>query len=325
MEEDTKKKAKHDAKVILGRLSPTAQSFEPKAVSAGRQSPSLSATARPFSPLSASAQSFQPKISAAAHSFQPKTAHPIVDLSSEKHADNGIGGGDGGSGDEVKLYVGNLNYATDETRLREFFGAFGTVTDAFLPMERGHPRGFGFVTFASRNAAEEAISKMNQSQLDGRTIQVNESKPRMEGASNASRKAVVVEISSKKHAIVKAPAPAALPGMEYLVGVDDARMEAEKKARLEENKRAKEAKEEAKLAAEEKARQEEEEKAATRAAAAEAAAKQHAKLESCDAEAKKPVPDDDGDEMPGLDEMMAVLEMSKEDRQKKLDEMFGME
>ena len=50
-------------------------------------------------------------------------------------------------------------------------------------MERGtsRPRGFGFVTLATRGAAEDAISKMDQSQLDGRTIRVNESKPRGEG------------------------------------------------------------------------------------------------------------------------------------------------
>lgn len=50
----------------------------------------------------------------------------------------------------------------------------------FLPTERGtsRPRGFGFVTLATREAAEEAISKMDQSQLDGRTIRVNESRPK---------------------------------------------------------------------------------------------------------------------------------------------------
>ena len=50
-------------------------------------------------------------------------------------------------------------------------------------MERGtsRPRGFGFVTLADRSSAENAISKMDQSQLDGRTIRVNESKPRGEG------------------------------------------------------------------------------------------------------------------------------------------------
>ena len=64
--------------------------------------------------------------------------------------------------------------------MREEFGVFGEVTDVFLPMERGtsRPRGFGFVTLSTRAAAEQAISKMDQSQLDGRTIRVNESKPR---------------------------------------------------------------------------------------------------------------------------------------------------
>jgi nucleolin len=72
--------------------------------------------------------------------------------------------------------------ATDETRLREEFSQFGSVTEVFLPTERGtqRPRGFGFVTLATREAAEKAISKMDQAQLDGRTIRVNESRPKGE-------------------------------------------------------------------------------------------------------------------------------------------------
>ena len=56
-------------------------------------------------------------------------------------------------------------------------------------MERGtsRPRGFGFVTLATRAAAEDAISKMDQSQLDGRTVRVNESKPRGEGPADVGR------------------------------------------------------------------------------------------------------------------------------------------
>ena len=63
------------------------------------------------------------------------------------------------------------------------FGEFGTVTDVFLPKDRnsGRLRGFGFVSFADRQAAETAIEKMDQSQLDQRTIRVNESRPRGEG------------------------------------------------------------------------------------------------------------------------------------------------
>ncbi|OEU05789.1 RNA-binding region RNP-1, partial [Fragilariopsis cylindrus CCMP1102] len=80
------------------------------------------------------------------------------------------------------IYIHALFIATDEPRLRETFGEFGTVTDVFLPVERNtnRPRGFGFVTLSTRDAAEKAISKMDQAQLDGRTIRVNESRPKGE-------------------------------------------------------------------------------------------------------------------------------------------------
>jgi cold-inducible RNA-binding protein len=96
-------------------------------------------------------------------------------------ADQNGASGDG-EAEGIKLYVGNLDYATDEQRLRDEFGQFGTVTEVFLPIERGsnRPRGFGFVTLSTREAAEKAISKMDQSQLDGRTIRVNESRPKGE-------------------------------------------------------------------------------------------------------------------------------------------------
>merc|ERR1719223_1834452 len=111
--------------------------------------------------------------------------------------DGGSGGGDqnyGSNGnmggqEEVKLYVGNLDYDTNEDALRQEFGNFGEVTDVFLPMERGtqRPRGFGFVTLASRPAAEKAIAEMDQRELHGRTIRVNESKPRGEGPADQGR------------------------------------------------------------------------------------------------------------------------------------------
>ena len=72
--------------------------------------------------------------------------------------------------------------ATDENKLRDTFGGFGNVTDIFLPVHRdsGRPRGFGYVSFETRAAAEEAISKMDQTELDSRTIRVNESRPKGE-------------------------------------------------------------------------------------------------------------------------------------------------
>jgi len=108
---------------------------------------------------------------------------PADEAAAPAAAENGGGAAPaegGGSGEEVKLYIGNLDYATDEAKLREEFGQFGTVTDVFLPVERGtqRPRGFGFVTYSDRPSAENAISKMDQAQLDGRTIRVNESRPK---------------------------------------------------------------------------------------------------------------------------------------------------
>jgi len=96
--------------------------------------------------------------------------------SNRSNDDAGANGGE----EEVKLYIGNLDYSTDENVLRDAFSAHGTVSDVFLPMDRdtGRPRGFGFVTFTTRKSAEDAINKMDQQELAGRTIRVNESKPR---------------------------------------------------------------------------------------------------------------------------------------------------
>jgi len=82
--------------------------------------------------------------------------------------------------EEVKLYVGNLSYSTTEEKLREEFSKHGTITDIFLPTERGsgRPRGFGFVTMSTRASAEEAIKTLDQFELDGRPIKVNEPRPR---------------------------------------------------------------------------------------------------------------------------------------------------
>ena len=67
--------------------------------------------------------------------------------------------------------------------MRETFSPFGSVTDVFLPLERGSnkPRGFGFVTMATRASAQDAIEKMDNTELDGRTIRVNESRPKGSG------------------------------------------------------------------------------------------------------------------------------------------------
>lgn len=76
------------------------------------------------------------------------------------------------------LYVGNLAFSTTADDLRETFGQHGTVTSAQVVSDRetGRSRGFGFVEMA--DGGEAAIAALNNSQVGGRTLTVNEAKPR---------------------------------------------------------------------------------------------------------------------------------------------------
>jgi RNA recognition motif-containing protein len=78
----------------------------------------------------------------------------------------------------VKLFVGGLSFSTSNERLREAFAACGTVESASVVTDRdtGRSRGFGFVEMATNEEAEQAISKLNSTSLDGRTIQVEKAK-----------------------------------------------------------------------------------------------------------------------------------------------------
>src|SRR5688500_16319369 len=82
-----------------------------------------------------------------------------------------------------KLFVGGLSWGTDDNGLRQAFEQYGEVTDAKVIMDRdtGRSRGFGFVTLADDQAAEEAIEQMNGAQLDGRSIRVTEANERPAG------------------------------------------------------------------------------------------------------------------------------------------------
>ena len=80
-----------------------------------------------------------------------------------------------------KLFVGNMSWNTRNDGLRAAFEQFGEVIDAVVIMERDNPnrsRGFGFVEFANEEDADRAIAEMNETELDGRRIMVNEAKPR---------------------------------------------------------------------------------------------------------------------------------------------------
>ena len=78
-----------------------------------------------------------------------------------------------------KLYVGGLPYSVTEGRLQELFSAHGTVESANVISDKftGQSRGFGFVEMSSGGEAQRAIEALNGTQLDGRTLTVNEAKP----------------------------------------------------------------------------------------------------------------------------------------------------
>lgn len=74
-----------------------------------------------------------------------------------------------------KLFVGSLSWNTDDRGLHDAFAVHGEVTEAKVITDRdtGRSRGFGFVTYASDDAAEKAVAALNQTELDGRTIKVD--------------------------------------------------------------------------------------------------------------------------------------------------------
>ena len=79
-----------------------------------------------------------------------------------------------------KLYVGNLPFSITEDSLRDTFGQCGTVTDVMIALDRqtGRSRGFGFITLSSDEEANAAVEKFHGTDMDGRTVQVNEARPR---------------------------------------------------------------------------------------------------------------------------------------------------
>jgi RNA recognition motif-containing protein len=78
-----------------------------------------------------------------------------------------------------KVYVGGLPYSVTEGQLQEIFSAHGTVESANVIADKftGRSRGFGFVEMSSGSEAQKAIESLNGTQLDGRTLTVNEAKP----------------------------------------------------------------------------------------------------------------------------------------------------
>ncbi|PYR27547.1 MAG: RNA-binding protein [Acidobacteria bacterium] len=80
----------------------------------------------------------------------------------------------------VRLFVGNLSYATTEADLRSYFGAVGPPSQVVVPVDRetGRPRGFAFVEFTDRAHAEQAIQRFNGQIFNGRPLAVSEARAR---------------------------------------------------------------------------------------------------------------------------------------------------
>lgn len=84
----------------------------------------------------------------------------------------------------MKIYVGNMSFNTTQDALRDLFGQHGGVGEVAVVTDRetGRPRGFGFVTMDNDSEAQAAIGALNGTDLDGRTLTVNEAKPKPAGS-----------------------------------------------------------------------------------------------------------------------------------------------
>lgn len=80
----------------------------------------------------------------------------------------------------MNIYVGNLDYEVNETDLKEIFEEFGTIQEAKIIHDKmsGRSKGFGFVTMENREEANKAMEELNGSELENRTMVVNEARPK---------------------------------------------------------------------------------------------------------------------------------------------------
>jgi RNA recognition motif-containing protein len=83
----------------------------------------------------------------------------------------------------MNIYVGNLSYDVTEADLRHAFEPFGVVASVNIIQDKvsGQSKGFGFVEMSSTTEAQAAITGLNGQELKGRTLNVNEARPRTEG------------------------------------------------------------------------------------------------------------------------------------------------
>jgi RNA recognition motif-containing protein len=84
--------------------------------------------------------------------------------------------------DKKKLYVGNLPWSIEDAALKDLFASYGEVVEAVIIKDKysGRSKGFGFVTFATEEAAAAAEAAMNGKDMEGRAMVVNVARPREE-------------------------------------------------------------------------------------------------------------------------------------------------
>jgi RNA recognition motif-containing protein len=89
----------------------------------------------------------------------------------------------------MNIYVGNVTYNTNDAKLVELFSSFGEVASARVISDRetGRSKGFGFVEMPNDAEANAAIEALNDKEVDGRTLRVNEARPKEERSERPRR------------------------------------------------------------------------------------------------------------------------------------------
>lgn len=89
----------------------------------------------------------------------------------------------------MNIYIGNLPYSISEDELRDLFAAHGEVSSANIIMDRdsGRSKGFGFVEMPDKAQGEAAVNALNQTDVQGRSVRVNEARPRNDNRGGGRR------------------------------------------------------------------------------------------------------------------------------------------
>jgi len=87
----------------------------------------------------------------------------------------------------MKLYIGNMSFDTTEDQLRQAFETYGEVSTVNVITDKftGESRGFAFLEMSGKSEALEAMNGLNGQDLNGRTLKVNEAKPRVESGNRS--------------------------------------------------------------------------------------------------------------------------------------------